>query len=403
MSSREKDFEWEIRESKLKQAARLLDEFGLDTWMTFVRETETVRDPSLDLVYGGNVTWQSAFVVTSDGRRVAVVGSLDEARVRRSGHYEDVRTYVSGIGETLRSLLAELEPRRIALNYSLDNELADGLTHGMYLQLQSILENTPYWDRMVSSEDLVSALRGRKTEAEVARIRRACEITVEIFRNLTDRLHVGLTEKEVAALIVEDMQAHGMGPAWEPIQCPAVFTGPGSAGAHAGPTETPIRPGHLMNVDFGVRYEGYCSDLQRTWYFPAEGEDEVPAEVRRGFETIRDAVHRAAEAIRPGKLGWEIDAVAREYIVAAGYEEYPHALGHQVGRAAHDGGGLLCPRWERYGKRAYQPIEAGQVYTIEPRLTVQGHGIATIEEIVWVHEDGVEFLSEPQMELWVVR
>jgi Xaa-Pro aminopeptidase len=236
----------------------------------------------------------------------------------------------------------------------------------------------------------------------VERIREACRATVEIYLGLTDKMHVEMTEQDVAALINTHMNEMGLEPAWEPIQCPAVFTGPGSAGAHAGPTETKIEPGHILNTDFGVKFKGYCSDLQRTWYFLQAGEKKAPPAVQKGFDTIRDAVHKAAAAIQPGRPGWEIDQVARSHIVEQGYEEYPHALGHQVGRMAHDGTGLLCPRWERYGERPYDQIEVGQVYTIEPRLTVEGHGIATIEEIVWITDHGVEFLSEPQTELYLV-
>ena len=82
--------------------------------------------------------------------------------------------------------------------------------------------------------------------------------------------------------------------------------------------------------------------------------------------------------------------------------EYPHALGHQVGRAAHDGGVGLLPRWERYGRLPYGKIEAGQVFTIEPRLPIEGYGVATIEEIVWVTEEGAKFLSKPQRTLTLV-
>jgi Xaa-Pro aminopeptidase len=102
--------------------------------------------------------------------------------------------------------------------------------------------------------------------------------------------------------------------------------------------------------------------------------------------------------LKPGKLGWEIDNVARTYITDNGYDEYPHGLGHQVGRVAHDGGAMLGPKWERYGNIPYIPVEVGNVFTIEPRLTIDGYGIATMEEIVWVTEDGCEFMSTPQTE-----
>ncbi|MGB6121924.1 MAG: M24 family metallopeptidase, partial [Bacteroidota bacterium] len=97
-----------------------------------------------------------------------------------------------------------------------------------------------------------------------------------------------------------------------------------------------------------------------------------------------------------------VDAVAREMITEAGYEEFPHALGHQVGRFAHDGTAILGPPWEKYGKKPSLPLEKGMVFTIEPRLTVQGRGIATVEEMVVVTGDGADYLSTPQEELWLI-
>jgi Xaa-Pro aminopeptidase len=391
-----------IIHEKAGQVPAILQEKGIDLWLVFVRESELIHDPSLDTVVGANVTWQSAFFFTAAGRRLAIVGSLDVPRIQRTEVFDEVIGYVGGIGESLRRAFATLDPKVTALNYSTDTELADGLTHGMFLLLQEILAGTPYLGRAISALPVLSALRGRKSDTEVGRIERACAITQEIFDAVTPRLHSGLTEKDVAAMLESEMSARHLEPAWEPIQCPAVFTGPGSAGAHAGPTDTPTAPGHVMNVDFGVKFQGYCSDMQRTWYFLRPGETEAPAEVRRGFDTIRDAIQRAARAIRPGVQGHVIDAVARQHIVAAGYPEYDHALGHQVGRIAHDGTGLLCPEWERYGSRAHEPIEVGQVYTLEPRLPISGHGIATMEELVVVTPDGCRFITAPQTELYVV-
>jgi Xaa-Pro aminopeptidase len=125
--------------------------------------------------------------------------------------------------------------------------------------------------------------------------------------------------------------------------------------------------------------------------------------VQKGFDTILKSIRDAAAAIRPGKTGAAIDDVARGVVTSAGYAEYPHGTGHQIGRVAHDGGGGLMPRWERYGNTPLLPIEAGQCFTIEPRLTVEGHGVATCEDIVAVDDHGAAFLSRPQERLWLVR
>lgn len=391
-----------VRE-KIEQVPGILRELGLDLWMLYARESAYVHDPSFDLVVGTNVTWHSAFLLTSSGERIAVVGSLDRANVEAHGHYPEIVTYVAGATESLRGVLGRLDPKRIAVNYSTSDPAADGMTHGQWLSLTQSLAGTPYASRLESSERLVAALRGRKSEDERRRIREACDVTVGIFEAVTPQLRSGMTERQFAGVIVEAMGRHpGLSPAWEAEQCPAVFTGPDSAGAHAGPTDRRIEPGHIVNVDFGVRRDGYCSDLQRTWYVKRAGETGAPAEVTRGFETILKSIGDAAAAIRPGKTGAEIDDVARGVVVAAGYDEYPHGTGHQIGRMAHDGGGGLLPRWERYGETPFFPIEAGQCFTIEPRLTVAGHGIATCEDIVTVDAGGARFLSRPQDRLWIV-
>lgn len=389
-------------DAKIRQAIAILEELQIDCWMTFVRESATVHDPCIDLVVGGNVTWASAFLLTRKGDRIAILGSLDQAAHQALGLYDPIVPYVQGIGEPLRQTLARLDPATIAVNFSVQDEMADGLTHGLYLLLQDLLQGTPYGARLISSQGIVARLRSRKQEPELRRIERACLETVDLFAQLHRRLAPGLTEKEIAAMMVEIMESKGLTRAWDPDHCPAVFTGPESAGAHAGPTDRVMEPGHLMNVDFGMRFEGYCSDLQRTWYCLRPGETAPPEIVMRAFNAVRDGIRKAGEFLRPGRMGWEVDDVARSHIVGQGFDEYKHALGHQIGRQAHDGAGLLCPRWERYGDRPYAVVEEGQVYTIEPRAIVPGFGVATMEEIVVVTKDGCRYLSAPQTEILLV-
>ena len=156
-------------------------------------------------------------------------------------------------------------------------------------------------------------------------------------------------------------------------------------------------------MDFGIKIENYCSDMQRTWYILREGETTAPADVQKGFETIVRTVEASRKAMKPGVLGLDVDAVSRKIVTKAGYEEFPHALGHQVGRFAHDGTALLGPAWEKYAQKPFWPLEPGMVFTIEPRLTVPGKGIATIEEMVVVTETGADWLSSPQTELILIK
>ena len=107
--------------------------------------------------------------------------------------------------------------------------------------------------------------------------------------------------------------------------------------------------------------------------------------------------------LKTGVQGREVDAVARQYVVSRGYQEYPHGLGHQVGQFAHDGTALLGPAWEKYASKPFEEVEKGMVFTLEPRLTVPGRGVVTVEEMVIVGDDEAEFLSRPQLELFLIK
>ncbi|MDD8013128.1 MAG: M24 family metallopeptidase, partial [Acidobacteriota bacterium] len=178
---------------------------------------------------------------------------------------------------------------------------------------------------------------------------------------------------------------------------------PQEVGAHSAPTGNILKPGHIFNIDFGVKVEKYCSDLQRTWYILRPGEKEAPPEVKRGFAVLSESIRLAFAALKPGARGLDIDTIARSHIVSQGYDEYPHALGHQVGRDAHDGGALLAPAWERYGSLPFMPLEKDQVFTIEPRIYIKDYGVATVEEMVVITAGGAEYLSQPQTELYLVK
>jgi Xaa-Pro aminopeptidase len=86
-------------------------------------------------------------------------------------------------------------------------------------------------------------------------------------------------------------------------------------------------------------------------------------------------------------------------ITDAGYPEYHYATGHQLGKRAHDGGGILGPQWEVYGDLPNQIIEKDQVYTIELGIALEGYGYIGLEEDVLVTADGNVYLGEPQEKL----
>lgn len=390
-------------QEKVTQAIAILKEKNVDCWITFVRESAINGDPALDYLLSADVTWHTAVILTSAGEACVICGEYDLRTVQDTGAYRRVVGFVKGIREPFLDIMRGLNPSAIAVNYSEGSEICDGITHGMYLTLTSLLGELGYENRVISAEAIVSALRERKTPTELARIGQAIKSTEEIFAKVAEVISPGKTEREIAAFMKSEVDRAGLECAWEPSHCPAVFTGPETAGAHYAPTDRRVETGHLLNMDFGVKCQGYCSDLQRTFYILEKGEAKPPPEVKKGFETLVDAIEHSRKAMKPGVQGIEIDAVARGEITAAGYAKFPHALGHQVGRFAHDGTALLGPAWEKYARKPFAHLEPGMVFTIEPRLTVPGRGIATIEEMVIVTASGAEYLSSPQKELILIR
>lgn len=392
-----------MEREKIAQAIEILNELDIDLWLVIDRESGIISDPVMDYVVGQHATWLSFFLFARNGEKHAVVGNLDVETFRRSGLFDSVSAYKGSPQEDLLRLLRRLEPRRIAIDYSPDCAAADGLTHGNYLKLLELLQGSGYSERLISAEAIIAKLRGRKSAEELRRLRRACEVTVAIYDRVGRAVRPGMSEKELAAWISARREKLGLPAAWHADSCPAVFSGPQEVGAHSAPTGNELKPGHIFNIDFGVKVDKYCSDLQRTWYILRPGEKEAPPEVQRGFAVLLQAIAKAFAALKPGARGIDVDAAARGHIVASGYDEYPHALGHQVGRDAHDGGALLGPAWERYGQLPFMPLEKDQVFTIEPRIYVKDFGVATVEEMVVLTANGAEYLSRPQTALLLVR
>ncbi|MGB8646176.1 MAG: Xaa-Pro peptidase family protein [Anaerolineae bacterium] len=390
-----------LQQEKLEQAIAILRELGMDAWLIFARETDEMPERTWEVLAPGGVVWQSALILTPGGERIAIVGQGDDENYRQSGLYSEVHSYTQGIRELLVKTLGRIHPKQIGINYSPSNTAADGLTHGMYLLLEEYLRGTPYAGWLVSADPLVSRLRSRKTPDELARIRDAVGQTVALFDEVTRLIKPGITERAIADYLHRRMKELDITPAWGLAGCPIVNAGPHSNPGHSAPGDIAVEPGHLVHLDFGIKQNGYCSDLQRMWYVLRPGETRPPADVQRAVAAVATTIQESARALKPGVIGWEIDAGARKVITGAGFPEYQHALGHQIGRSVHDGSTLLGPRWERYGDTPDGVVEANQLYTLELGVMTNA-GFVGLEEDVHITATGMEWLTPPQTELILV-
>lgn len=389
----------EIVTAKVRQAADLLREFDVPLWIVqFARESDDNRQPVADLAVGASVTWPAVFVVTASGESTAIVGTGDVDNVKAVGAYDRVIGYVKDVGPPLLDLLAGASPDRIAVSYSEVDEGADNITHGMFLVLQRLLAGTEWQTRLVSAERILIPLRARKLPVEVSRIKDAVGVTLGLFQEIERMLRVGLTEKELHFDVRRSIERDGLSTAWDERYDPVVNFGPDSAFGHAPPGAIRLEPGMLVHVDLGIKQQGYCSDLQRSWYLLRSGETRPPSEVQRAFDAVRESLHVGFKALRPGVPGYEVDSAARQILLDAGYEEPQFSLGHQFGQSAHDAGALLGPRWPRYGRRPEMLVEEGNVFSLEFALKTSA-GTVGLEEDVFVTSAGAEYLAPPQTEL----
>ena len=389
---------------KLEQATRLLQRYDLDLWLTLAQETSLTRDPALDLIFPFGLTWQSAFLVHRSGESLAILGRYDAGTARAMRAFTSVIAYDHSIRPALVQALQRLAPRKIAINYSLDDPASDGLTHGLKLHLDQMLAEAGLdAERVVSASDFLGSLRGQKIELEVQRIRQAVATTQRLLGELAAQLQPGITERQVAERLHQSMRQEALAAAWDWEADPIVNFGPEAEVGHSLPTDRPLRPGQLVHVDFGVKEAGFCADLQRLWYLPSAGEARLPDPVGQTWQAVQRALLAGAGALRPGALGWEVDHAARTSLTASGYPEYLHAFGHHLGRVAHDGSTVLGPRWERYGRTPFGTIEIDNVFAIELGVQLEGYGPVYIEENVRVTNTGLEWLSTPQTEIFLLQ
>ncbi len=382
---------------KIMQAQSILTELDMDCWLVFVRETSMMADPILPFVVGHEVTWQSFFLYAKNGKAFALVGNFDKDNFERSRYFDEVLAFTSDAKEELLKLIERINPRQIALNFSTSDPASDGLTHGMFLKLKEYLKGTPYADKFISSEQLVSKLRSRKNPQEIKLLKKAADIACEVWDEVGSKIKLGMTEKEVATLIDKSISKRGGTISFDTL----VNAGDKTDSGHGLPTKAKLSAGDLLHVDFGVRNENYCSDIQRLIYFKRPKEKQSPAELIDAFDTVTEIITRTAEFCQPGKKGHEIDALARQILCEYGYPEYQHALGHQLGQSVHDGGAVLGPNWERYGNTTHIPLEEGNVFTLELELNLPGIGCVGLEEDVAILNGETKFLSKRQTKLTV--
>lgn len=376
------------REKLRKIAKERMRREEIDGWITFTREANV--DPLSEQLGLGAVTWRSAGIITREGN-YALVGSLDVKQTERTEIYDEVYGYGSeGPADKLHALSKKLGFRVVAINESQDFPLADGLSAGM----KKFLKKSIQFERLVSSEDLVIDLRARLVPEEVKKLRKAIRATEEILDDA--ELHCikeGALDREIFDYLQAKTREIGAGFSWPESMNPSLNVGSTQA-QHSSYDNLRLRRGQMFRVDFGIKLDGYCSDLQRVYFVGL-----VPQEMKECFAVAREANDAAIKELRPDKTGYDVDKAGRSVVLQNGFVDFPHGLGHTIARTAHEIGPMLTPRWrKRYGHSMDKRIGKSIAFTIEPTVNSE-FGAINIEQDVLVNERGyVEELSKPMTE-----
>jgi Xaa-Pro aminopeptidase len=235
---------------------------------------------------------------------------------------------------------------------------------------------------MVATSGVVEALREVKDEGEVARMERAAAIADAALAEVLPLLAADgarPTEEAFALALDTAMRRGGAeSTAFETI----VAAGENSAKPHHHPTDRPIRAGDPVVVDFGATFEGYRSDMTRTFCIGGE----PTGELARVFEVVRRSQAAGVAAVRPGTGAKDVDDVCRQVIAEAGWAEaFEHGTGHGVGLDIHE-----APTVSQLGTAILSP---GVVVTVEPGVYLPGIGGVRIEDTLVVTEDGSRALT----------
>ncbi len=286
----------------------------------------------------------------------------------------DILTYHAGIGTALAEQLGVWRVHRLGFESSY-------LTFGQYQRLTKAAANAGLEVEWAPTDGLVEGLREVKIPEEVARVRRALEITEKVFAEVAALLRPGLSERRIAWEIERRLREGGAeGLAFPPI----VAAGANSARPHHRPGSYRIQEKEPIIIDMGGRVAGYCADFTRTVIL-----GEAPERFREIYMIVRRAQARAEAGLKAGMESLAGDALAREVIVQAGFgEAFGHSLGHGVGLEVHEAPSL-SPVKERN-----TVLRAGSIVTVEPGIYLSGWGGVRLEDMALIQADRAEILTQ---------
>ena len=349
-----KDFSQE----RMRDFRRVLKQAGLDGYLT-ADPLEQRYLSGIELSAG-----EAVFLVTPS-KAWCVTKQLIASKMLPAAKF--LKTVIVPFGGMLDGALAEIKKRGLN-TVAFDPALVDLATG------QKLLDSG-----LCRAEGLIGEMRLKKYDDEVARIKKACKIAAQAFDEVFPQIKTGMTEDEVRILMAVAMISLGA----DSVPFNIVCFGENTADAHHTASKTrKLKAEEPVLMDFGCFYEGYCSDMTRSWW---HGKKE-PAEYKKIWNIVDKARTAGVKALRPGVAAGDIDRAARSVIEAAGYgKEFFHTTGHAIGLVVHDRPIL------RSG--APDELEENFVVTVEPGIYFDGRWGIRLEDSYLLTKDGSKKLT----------
>jgi Xaa-Pro aminopeptidase len=355
-------------EARLTRLRTVLRRKGIDALL--VSQPDNRRYLSGYSAADNGIQESSGFLlIPVEGRPRLLTDSRYTLQAEEEAPLFQVELYPRGLMALLHTLLPKLGVRTLAFE-------SGYLLHASFIRLTEMADKKGIALR--PENDLVEKLRVVKDDHELQLLRESTRLNETVFQSVYASMEPGMTEREIALALELTMREMG---AERPSFDTIVAFGTNAARPHAVPTDRVLQTGDIVLIDMGLVYQGYCSDMTRTFVMGRPD----PLYVER-HRIVRRAMLAGIDAIRAGVMCSDVDRAARRVLADAGYgDAFGHALGHGVGIAIHED--------PRLSSRSRRRLRAGMVVTVEPGLYLADWGGIRLENMVAVTETGCEVFN----------
>lgn len=361
--------------NKIKELSMKLREVGLDAMIV---------GPSPDLEYLTGLHFHpderfKALIVLQDGSFFNIIPQLyyEEAR-EKLGKDSEIYVWSDSDGFLTAVNRAKSEYGIMGMTIGIN----DGVRAVDLIDMTSCLNVS-----FVNGTEVLEKMRLIKNDEERDFLRKAAEIADKVMGEVIKYIRPGLVERDISNKIKELFIEHeGCGLAFDSI----VASGPNTSRPHYNKDDRKIEKKDIIILDFGCRYNGFCSDISRTVFVGEPTEEE-----KKVFDIVVRANTNAEELVRPGATAEQIDLAARTIIREEGYGHcFLNRTGHGIGMAVHEG------PYIKEGNT--QILEPGMTFSVEPGIYISGRFGMRVEDIVLVTENGREILNKYTKDIIIV-